>query len=185
MLVALTGRQELGLALVAGIFIVFALASAFLIPRRWPDFPGQRGLRWFVVLTVLLFVAMMTAVVVFARESEEEEEGAQHGGTTTAETQGATTETGPGTTETPPPASAGDPAAGKEVFASAGCGACHVLADAGTSGTVGPNLDEAKPSRELVVERVTNGKPPMPSFKDQLSEKQIEDVAAYVVQATQ
>jgi cytochrome c6 len=36
-----------------------------------------------------------------------------------------------------------------------------------------------------VVERVTNGKSPMPSFKDKLSEQQIEDVAAYVVQATQ
>jgi cytochrome c oxidase subunit 2 len=35
------------------------------------------------------------------------------------------------------------PAAGKEVFTgSAGCGSCHTLAAAGTSGTVGPNLDE-------------------------------------------
>jgi cytochrome c6 len=183
MLVALTGRQELGLALVAGVFICFALVSAFLLPRRWPDFPGGRGLKWFLVLTVLLFVAMMTAVAVFARESEEEA-GGEREGTTPAETQPATTETQPATTETQPPTGAGDPAAGKEVFASAGCGACHVLADAGTSGTVGPNLDQAKPSRELVIERVTNGKPPMPSFKDQLSEKQIEDVAAYVVQAT-
>jgi cytochrome c553 len=157
MLVALTGRQELGLALVAGIFICFAVASAFLIPRRWPDFPGPRGLRWFIALTVLLFVAMMTAVAVFARESEEEE-GARHGDTTTTETQ-------PTTTETQAPAAAGDPAAGKAVFTSAGCGACHTLADAGTSGTVGPNLDEAKPPRELVIERVTNGKPPMPSFR--------------------
>jgi mono/diheme cytochrome c family protein len=81
-------------------------------------------------------------------------------------------------------AGGGNPAAGKKVFETAGCASCHTLADAGASGTVGPNLDEAKPPRELVIERVTNGKAPMPPFKDTLSEQQINDVAAYVVQAT-
>ena len=74
----------------------------------------------------------------------------------------------------------GDPANGKQVFASAGCGSCHTLSDAGASGSVGPNLDEGKPAYELVVERVTNGAGVMPSFKDQLSEQEIKDVAAYV-----
>jgi mono/diheme cytochrome c family protein len=74
----------------------------------------------------------------------------------------------------------GDATAGKAVFASAGCGGCHTLADAGTSGNVGPNLDDAKPDAALVTDRVTNGQGVMPSFKDQLSEKQIADVAAYV-----
>jgi cytochrome c6 len=88
--------------------------------------------------------------------------------------------TTPTTTTATAPTKAGDPVAGKQVFLSAGCTSCHTLADAGAKGTVGPNLDEAKPSPELVVERVTNGKGVMPSFKDQLSEKQIQDVAAYV-----
>jgi mono/diheme cytochrome c family protein len=78
----------------------------------------------------------------------------------------------------------GDTAAGKKVFASAGCASCHTLKDAGASGTVGPNLDQAKPPLDLVVDRVTNGKPPMPAFSGQLSPKQIADVAAYVVQAS-
>ena len=69
---------------------------------------------------------------------------------------------------------------GKEVFESAGCVGCHTLADAGATGTVGPNLDEAKPPADLVVTRVTNGMGAMPPFKGQLSEKQIQDVAAYV-----
>ena len=88
--------------------------------------------------------------------------------------------------EVPQPAElpAGDPAAGKEVFASAGCGSCHTLADAGSSGTIGPNLDDSKPALELVVDRVTNGKGVMPAFKGQLDDAQIADVAAYVVQAT-
>ena len=78
----------------------------------------------------------------------------------------------------------GDPAAGKEVFASAGCGGCHTLADAGASGAVGPNLDDAKHDLARVIKRVTDGAGAMPPFKDQLDEQQIADVAAYVVQAT-
>ena len=73
-------------------------------------------------------------------------------------------------------------AAGKKVFASttASCAKCHTLADAGSSATVGPNLDAAKPSSALVIERVTNGLAPMPSFRATLSAQQIQDVAAYV-----
>ena len=78
----------------------------------------------------------------------------------------------------------GDATAGKQVFASAGCTGCHTLADANAHGTVGPNLDQAKPPLSLVVERVTKGQGAMPSFKGQLSDKQIADVAAYVVKAT-
>jgi mono/diheme cytochrome c family protein len=78
----------------------------------------------------------------------------------------------------------GDATAGKEVFASAGCAACHTLSEANASGTVGPNLDEAKPSDELVVQRVTLGQGGMPSFKDQLQPQQIADVAAFVSSAT-
>ncbi len=82
-----------------------------------------------------------------------------------------------------PPAgggASGDATAGKTVFASAGCGGCHTLADSGSSGNVGPNLDEAKPNAALVTKRVTNGQGVMPSFKGQLDATQIADVAAYV-----
>ncbi|HEX5583488.1 c-type cytochrome [Gaiella sp.] len=74
----------------------------------------------------------------------------------------------------------GDATAGKQVFETAGCTACHTLSAAGSSGTVGPNLDEAKPSFELVVQRVTLGQGGMPSFKDQLESQQIADVAQFV-----
>jgi mono/diheme cytochrome c family protein len=66
------------------------------------------------------------------------------------------------------------------VFETAGCKSCHTLKDAGATGTVGPNLDQAKPPASLVTDRVTNGKGVMPSFSGQLSPKQIADVAAYV-----
>ena len=50
------------------------------------------------------------------------------------------------------------PTGGAKVFADANCGGCHTLQAAGATGTVGPNLDEAKPSEALVIDRVTNGK---------------------------
>jgi cytochrome c553 len=71
-------------------------------------------------------------------------------------------------------------AAGKAVFASAGCGACHTLKAAGASGTVGPNLDTLQPAYPQVVQQVTNGSGVMPSFAKKLSAQQIRDVAAFV-----
>jgi mono/diheme cytochrome c family protein len=100
------------------------------------------------------------------------------GATPPATTAAQTTTGGGGTTTTGGGGGGGED--GKAIFASAGCGSCHTLADAGSSGTIGPNLDEAKPSKQLAVERVTNGKSPMPSFKGQLSKAQIDAVATYV-----
>ena len=105
-------------------------------------------------------------------------------------TVGATPQTVIGTVAAPPSQAVtslkGDPTAGKAVFtsASAGCGSCHTLKDAGASGTIGPNLDDAKPTLAKALLRLTYGKAPMPAFKGQLTEQQIADVAAYVVQAT-
>lgn len=87
-------------------------------------------------------------------------------------TGGGETTTGGGTT--------GDATNGEAVFASAGCGGCHTFSKAGSSGSIGPDLDEAAPSFDKVVTQVTNGGGPMPSFKDQLSEQEIRDVAAFV-----
>ena len=174
-LLALSGGQKAGILLVAAVFIAFALSASFLLPRRNPDFPTRRGLPLFVVVTIALFISMMTAMAVFARGEEEATEHPP--AATETETQPPATETGAG--------EQGNAEAGSEVFASAGCGGCHALQAAGTSGTVGPNLDEAKPDHALVVDRVTNGKGAMPSFAEQLDEKQIQDVAAYVVASTQ
>jgi mono/diheme cytochrome c family protein len=194
-LIAITSNGKIGLGVLAGLFIAFALLSSFYFPRRDPNFPGRR-LGLFIAVAALLFVGTMAGVVFFAKEEEHAEAAATHGGETaeepaTTETEPTETETGAtDTTETTGETgeagnAEGDPAAGEQVFASAGCGGCHTLEAAGSSGTVGPNLDEAKPSHDLVVERVTNGMSPMPSFKDQLSDQQIQDVAAYVVESTQ
>ena len=102
-------------------------------------------------------------------------------GSLPADTGGAPAETGE---EPSAPAGEGDPAAGEAVFASAGCGSCHTLEAAGSNGTIGPNLDDAQPPLELVIDRVTNGMGAMPPFGATLSEQEIADVAAYVVAST-
>ena len=78
----------------------------------------------------------------------------------------------------------GNPTAGAALFQKAGCISCHTLAAAHATGTVGPNLDQVKPNYQLATARVTLGKGVMPSFKSQLSDQQIADVAAYVVKST-
>ena len=103
--------------------------------------------------------------------TETTTESTQSTGTTSTETTGTSTT----------PTAKGDPAAGKQVFLSvAACGGCHTLSDAGSTGNVGPNLDDVKPTYDKVVTQVTNGGGAMPPFKDTLSAQQIADVAAYV-----
>ena len=79
MLLALSTGHKLGLASVAAVFIVFALASSFLFPRYRPQFPAGR-LGWFVVVTLVLFVGMLAAVEIFGAEPAEE--AAAEGGQT-------------------------------------------------------------------------------------------------------
>lgn len=165
MVVALTTAQKLGIAAIAGAFILFALVSSFVLPLRDRNFPGRRGLPYFVAITVVLFASMMFAIGALARE--EEEEGGH------AEEPAATEE------------ARGDPEAGKGVFASAGCGGCHVLEAAGSSGEIGPSLDATTLDHEAIVEQVTNGGGGMPPFGGQLSEEEIQDVAAFVVESAQ
>jgi cytochrome c6 len=190
---ALTG-YETGLLASALVFIFFALVVALVIPRSRPGFPSKY-LGWFIGACIVLFAVQMTAVILLAEVGEAHEEVAEE--TESGEpteptptepepTEPAPTEPAPTTddTETEPTGETGDPVAGKDVFLSAGgCGSCHALADAGTTGTIGPNLDAASPSFEIAVDRVTNGAGVMPSFEDTLSEQQIQDVAAYVSSA--
>ena len=191
----LSTGNKIGLAVVGGAFIVFALLSSFVLPKRYPNFPG-RHVGWFVVAGVCFLLAMLTAVLVFGVEEPpaSESAGTTAAQTTTAETTTAQTTTSQtATAETTTATSTedngggggggagqGDAAAGKAVFASAGCGGCHTLKAAKASGNVGPNLDQLKPSFDQVEHQVETGGGAMPSFKGALSDKQIADVSAFV-----
>ena len=83
------------------------------------------------------------------------------------------------------PGAAGEAASAEGIiFANAPCASCHTLADAGTTGQVGPNLDSAHPDFNTVKDVVTNGKGGMPAFGGQYDEKKIDCLASYVSSVT-
>src|ERR1700761_3744402 len=94
---------------------------------------------------------------------------------------------GGGSSSAGPPTSAEEPgseesaefAEGEAIFTGT-CGSCHTLKEAGTSGQVGPNLDELEPSQAAVEKQVTKGGGGMPAFGKTLSEDEIRTVALYV-----
>jgi mono/diheme cytochrome c family protein len=191
-LLALSSNQKLGIALAAVAFVAFALISAMLIPRYRPDFPAGR-LGWFIAASVLFTVGMLTTVAFVAKETGEEEAAAET--TTTTATATAPTTTVPTTV-----AQQGDAAAGKKLFVSAGCSGCHTFAPAGSTATVGPDLDNVssdaqKANRGSLEQYVTEsiedpnayvvpGFQPnvMPSFGSTLKSAQVADLVAFVTQ---
>jgi uncharacterized cupredoxin-like copper-binding protein len=92
-LLALSTWHKIGLAGVAAVFIVFALASSFLFPRYRPSYPAGR-LGWFIVVTLALFVAMLAAVEIFGAEPAEK--AAAENESTTSSTTTSTTASGRG-----------------------------------------------------------------------------------------
>jgi mono/diheme cytochrome c family protein len=91
-----------------------------------------------------------------------------------------TTSTPQQTTSTPAAGGEEQAAAqGKQIFTS-NCAVCHTLSDANASGKVGPNLDDLKPDKQTVQQKVTAGGGGMPSFRGQLQEDEINAVAQYV-----
>ena len=81
---------------------------------------------------------------------------------------------------------AGDEAVGRKLFtevASPPCATCHVLAAAGTSGRIGPSLDELKPDADRVARAVKQGVGVMPPYES-LTDEQIAVLARYVARAS-
>lgn len=187
LLAALSDAQKTGIALMGAAFIVFALLSAFVIPRRWPNFPGRHV--WaYVGVVICFFVGMMAVVVFVAKEPPEKAEATPPPAASTSPPSPA-----------PPPAAAGNAAAGKAVFAANGCSACHTFKPAGASGTVGPNLghlaaDATKANRGSLVQYTTESivtpnayvvpgfsASIMPQdFGTKLSKKQLADLVAFL-----
>ena len=91
-----------------------------------------------------------------------------------------------------PQAEKGDPAAGKKVFADAGCGGCHTFKAAGTSATVGPDLDEALKGKDaaFIEESITDPNSEVASgfapnvmpqdYASQLSSQELADLVAFL-----
>jgi mono/diheme cytochrome c family protein len=76
-------------------------------------------------------------------------------------------------------AGGGGGADGKQVFTS-NCGSCHTLSKAGTTGAVGPSLEDVSLTAKQVEDKVRAGGGVMPSFSGKLSDAEITAVSAYV-----
>lgn len=124
---------------------------------------------------LLVLLASLLAVVAVGCGGDD---GSDADETVVTETTGQTMTEGGETTDTDEAE-----ADGSAVFASAGCGGCHTLAAAGTSGSVGPNLDDLQPDEDTVEAAVRGGPGAMPSFEGDLSDAEIAAVAAYVAES--
>ena len=191
LLASLTSSQKLGIALMAAAFIVFALVSAFVLPKRNPDFPGRRHLWLYVGVVACFFAGMMSVIVFVDREPAE------------AEAKGPTTPTSTAPKPPTPPAVQGNPVTGKALFTAQGCIACHTFKPAGSTATTGPNLDnvatDAKTANrgsldQYVTESIVDPNayivPKYPGsvmpqdFGTKLSAKQIADLVAFITQSS-
>ena len=85
----------------------------------------------------------------------------------------------------PVPAATVDAGAGRRLFVDQACGACHILADAGGAGAVGPSLDRnPRLTLAYAIDVIANGSGAMPAFSGQMTDAEIPTLAAYVVQAS-
>ena len=64
------------------------------------------------------------------------------------------------------------------------CGVCHTLQAAGSTGDIGPNLDQLKAQMAQIIVVVTNGIGVMPPWEGILTYEEIEAVAYYVFNST-
>lgn len=187
MLSALSTGHKTVIVVAAAVFIVFALCSSFVFSRMNPNFPGKR-IALFIAVCVLLTAAMLGAIIVFATEPPEAGAKAEERNPVLSQTTGTET--------TPSAAPAGNATAGKALFASQGCNACHTFRPAGSTAKVGPDLDDLAANAQTanrgsvqeytaesiedpgayVVPGYPNGV--MPQF--QLSDKQVADLVAFL-----
>ena len=188
----------LGLALVA-----IALVASF-VGLRSEKFPESRGL---LVAGTLAVAAVVVGTMTFAwlnAEDEQEHREAELAEAVEAneeegDTVEADEEAGSGAAEAEETTTAEETTAsvdGAQVFATAGCTGCHTLADAGSTGTTGPDLDGALEGqsesfiRESIIDpnaEVADNFPPdvMPQgYGDDLSPEELDALVAYLAEAT-
>jgi mono/diheme cytochrome c family protein len=187
-----------------GALVVIALVVSFG-GLRFEKFPGSRGL---LVGATLAVAALVGATMVFAwRNAEDEEahreaelahaaEEEEAAGETTEADETAGTDAPEETAEPEGPTTTAATADGAQVFTDAGCGGCHTLAAAGTTGTTGPVLDASLKGKDEAYIRtsivdpndfIANNFPPdvMPqNYGEDLSPEELDALVSYLAEST-
>jgi mono/diheme cytochrome c family protein len=183
---------------VLGISLVVVAVLVAGIGLRFERFPASKGL---LAVATVAFACVVVGTAAFAwlqaedEQEHREQELAEAAEETAAEGEEgqAAEEVGPEVAEEPTGAAADEGAA---LFEANGCGGCHTLAAAGSTGTTGPALDGAlKGKDEAYIEEsivdpnaeVAQGQPPdvMPqTFGTDLTPEEIDALVQYLVEST-
>jgi hypothetical protein len=188
---------------VIGIALVLVALGVTAVGLRHERFPSAGVMRLGLALFAILVAATLVAAVVNARdEQSERREAANREASTEAEASEAEVEASEApeaTGEAAEPAPGGSPeqiALGEEVFSSAGCGGCHTLQAAASTGEIGPDLDQALAAQDpaFIRESIVDpdaviaegfGAGTMPQgFGDQLGKNEVDGLVAFLAEAT-
>ena len=149
--------------------------------RRWNEITAEAVLVLFILF--LVFAAGIAGYAIGRSTADDDNNQPAAAETTTQQTtsEATTTEEATTTAETAGETNAaGGVPEGEAIFNSAGCASCHTFAPAGSTGTVGPNLDNVNLTQAQVEQQVRNGGGAMPPFEDRLTDAQIRDVSRFV-----
>ena len=183
---------------VLGIGLVVVAVLVAVIGLRFEKFPASKGV---LVLGTAAFAAIVVATGAFAwlnaedeQEHHEAELAAAAEETAASDEEGqAAEEVGPDVAEAPSETASAE---GAKLFEANGCGGCHTLAAAGSTGTTGPDLDGALKGKdeafidESIVDpnaEVAKGYPPdvMPqTFGNSLSPEELDALVQYLIEST-
>ena len=179
-----------------GLVVVAVLVAA--IGLRFDKFPASKGA---LALGTAAFAALVVATGAFAWLNAEDEqehreaELAEAAEETVAEGKEgeATEEVGPDVAQDPTETASAE---GAKLFEANGCGGCHTLAAAGSTGTTGPDLDGAlaDANEAFIEESIVDpdaqgdrGQPPnvMPqTFGETLSPEELDALVQYLIEST-
>ena len=129
-------------------------------------------------LALMLVIMMFVGPQVIAEDKPAEEGGEAAGAAPYADQADSGSEDTGG--EDTADDGGGEAAADGEALFTDNCGSCHTLSAAGTSGSVGPNLDDTSLDAAAIESIVRDGSGSMPAFGGELSDAEITAVAEYV-----
>jgi mono/diheme cytochrome c family protein len=190
---------------VLGVALVVTALALSAVGLRWESFPARRGIMVGLMAMVGAIVVATGAFAWLNADEEQDEHAAEHAEERQAafEEEQAEIEAEQ-VAEEPPPQPGGQAeggaqaaaAEGEALFTDLGCGGCHTLEAAGSTGTTGPVLDQVLKGkdeafiRESIVNpnaQIASGFDPdiMPqTYGQDLTPEELDALVAYVAQST-